>query len=367
MAEQDTVEVDVEDTVTIDLSENGQRAEGKGDTTEKKPLPRVRLEAPEPEEEVEVDLGKPDAKAAPAPAAPDALAEATKLLEEAKAKAERDAAAASATAASERQRREAAERLAQQRLKEAESARAEADTAHLTLIDRGIEAATGEVEACKAQLEAAYEAGDFKQVANLQARMSKVSAALDRLEAAKDAAAVSPRPDYTEGRVEAPLASPVDQYLSQFAPEAQTWLRQHPECLPAQVGGNSQANAKMMAGHYAAVAQNITPNTPDYFRVIEEHAGYRQPVSAAATVKAAEEAAPASKPRAQPSAPPSREPPAASGRQPRSNPRSVTLSREQQEMAKVSFPHLTDKEAFAQYARNLIDLESEGKLGRLTH
>jgi hypothetical protein len=36
-------------------------------------------------------------------------------------------------------------------------------------------------------------------------------------------------------------------------------------------------------------------------------------------------------------------------------------------MAKVSFPHLPEQQAYGQYARNLIELEAEGKLGRLTH
>ena len=36
-------------------------------------------------------------------------------------------------------------------------------------------------------------------------------------------------------------------------------------------------------------------------------------------------------------------------------------------MAKVSFPHLPEAQAYGQYARNLIELEAEGKIGRLTH
>lgn len=361
--EKDDIEIDLEDdaTVTVDLPE-GVDAADEGEQEEKpvkdkKPAPRVRLQDPVDEEEDDTGVN--------------AVAEATKALEEAQRKTQ----AAEATAVAERQRREAAERLAQQRAREADAARAEAESSQLTLIDKGIESAQGEVEAYKSQLTNAYETGDFKLVADIQTKLSKATATLDRLEATKEEVAAGKRPqaqETTEGRVEAPATGTAfEQYLTQFSPEAQSWLRQHPECAPSQFGGSPQANAKMMAGHYAAMAQNITPNTVDYFRVIEEHTGHRTPVSAAADVKKAEDegTAPTVKApkKAQVAAPPSREPLAASGRQTRSNPRSVTLSKEQQEMAKVSFPNMTDKEAFAQYAKNLLELEAEGKMGRLTH
>jgi hypothetical protein len=40
---------------------------------------------------------------------------------------------------------------------------------------------------------------------------------------------------------------------------------------------------------------------------------------------------------------------------------------DQQEMAKASWPHLPPQEAFGLYARNLLELEAEGKMGRTTH
>lgn len=349
MTGKDDIEIDLEgeEEVVVDL-EGGEEAEEK-----KEPKPRIRLQ-----DKVE-DAGEVE----------DPVAVATKALEEAKAKAERDLAASAATAASERQARIAAEQLAQRYAKDADAARAETETAQLTLLERGIEASTGEVESLQGALENAYEASDFKKVAEIQTKLSRASATLDRLEAAKEDLATAPKkPPTTEGRVETPpqQGSAFEQYLSQFAPEAQTWLRAHPECAPANVGGNGQSNSKMMAGHYAALAQNVQPNTPEYFRIIEENTGHRQPVSAAADIKPAEVTpSPSKKPVV--AAPPSREVPRADGKPGRTNPRSITLSKDQQDMAKVSFPHLPQKEAFAQYARNLIELESEGKMGRLTH
>lgn len=365
MAEKDDINVDLEDdeVVTVDLDEEGSAAapaaeKAAKEPKEKKAVERVRLQDP------------------PASAQPDAgqqevvVSEATKALEEAK---KREAAAA-ATAAAERQRREAAERALQQRSKELDAAQAAAESAQLTLLERGIEAAATEVESFKGQLTAAYEEGDFKKVADVQAKLSRATATLDRLEAAKQELATAPKRPAEAEATPAPVVAqtPFEQYLSQMDPASQNWLRAHPECAPAALGGNAQLNAKMMAGHYAALAQNIEPSTPEYFRVIEEHTGYRQPESAAAqttpagTDPAAASAAKSTTPRVSHAAPPSREVPSARTGQVRT-PRQVTLSKEQQEMAKISFPHLEPRQAFAQYARNLMELEAEGKMGRTSH
>lgn len=360
------VVLDDEATVTLDLSDDPELAaaaaekeeeEGKAEEPKKINQPRIPLRERREAERT-------------------AAEEATKALQEAKEKAERDAAAALSTAAQERARREAAERQAAQSRQEAEEARSTAEQTQITLLDKGIESAESEVEAYEGQLASAYESGDFKLVAQLQTKLSKATATLDRLQADKEKLASAPKTrETTEGRVDAPAQqSAFEQYVSRFAPEAQAWLRSHPECVPAEVGGSHQANAKMMAGHYAAMAQNLTPNSAEYFRVIEEHTGHRQPTSKAADLKPAgddEGEQPARQQQrqpqrqAQPSAPPSREPPSGNGG--RSTQRTVTLSKEQQEMAKLSFPNMKPQEAFAQYARNMLELEAEGKLGRTTH
>ena len=135
------------------------------------------------------------------------------------------------------------------------------------------------------------------------------------------------------------------------------------DCLPPNMGGDNAKHAKMMAGHYAAVSQNIALNSTEYFKAIEDHLGSSSGVtSRAAEVQVAETPKPK---HIQPSAPVSRDAPTSSG-QPRST-REVRLTKDQQEMAKVSFPHLPEAQAYGQYARNLIELEAEGKIGRLTH
>ena len=115
----------------------------------------------------------------------------------------------------------------------------------------------------------------------------------------------------------------------------------------------------MMLGHETASHGGIPLESDDYFRTIEEKVGIRTPVSAAAEITpAVVETAPKPKPKPAPSAPVNRDVPAASGAR---TTRSVTLNKDQREAAKLSFPHLTEKEAFGIYARNLLELEAEGK------
>ena len=267
-------------------------------------------------------------------------------------------------------------REAQQAQQSAQEYQERASNSELVLIDNGIASATRELEAYEAEYTRAAEAGEFNKMATIQTKLSKAAAKLDRLEADKSSFEQNTkRQPTTEGRVVAPetTATPniSERYLAQFSPVAQNWLRQHPDCWPAEYGGSQQKNSKMMAGHYDAIAQNLSLNSPEYFKVIEEHVSPptttpvvrdQQVASKAAEIQVAGET---TRPKAQPSAPVSREAPSSSST-PR-NVREVRLTKDQQEMARVSFPHLTEAQAFGQYARNLIELTEEGKIGRTSH
>lgn len=370
-----TIEVPEDGVVTVDVTDKPElatlgelEADGADEASivtvtsepepkpEKKPIPRVRLG------EQAVVKTTPEVEAAAA-------------LNQAVKTANDRATAAEATALAERRGREQAEARAQQFGETAKTAQEQAEAGELALLSTGIDNATREVAAYEAEHTRALEAGEFAKASSAQVKLSKAAAALDRLEAAKADFEAGNRKSTTEGRVEAPAAalSSFEQYVAGFSPVAQTWLRAHPECVPAVFGGNAVSNAKMMKGHYAALEQGLPEGTPDYFRVIEETAGYRAPVSAAAAVTSAgvvedeQLVAPAPKRKlVQPSAPVSREPPNAQGQIARTT-RSVTLSKEQQEAAKLSWPNLPANQAFAQYARNLLELEAEGKIGRTSH
>ena len=271
--------------------------------------------------------------------------------------------AAEATAANERAMREQAQREAQQARESAQELEQRATNSELAIIENGIASASREIEALEGEYTRAAEAGEFSKMGTIQTKLSRAAAKLDRLESEKTSFELGARRiPTTEGRVEAPPApvNHTEQYLSQFAPVAQNWLRSHPECMDPKVGGSAEKNSLMMSGHYAAVAKNIAQGTPEYFKVLEEYvSGAPAPMPAAASKAADIQAAEPPRRQAQVAAPVTRDPPASNG-QPRST-REVRLTKDQQEMAKVSFPHLPVEQAFGMYAKNLIELEAEGK------
>lgn len=306
---------------------------------------------------------------------PSAADEAAAVLTQSLKTAEEARKAAEATALAERNARTATERTLAQRDQEATALRETAASAELQTITTGIENATRSVEALTSEIERAAEAGDFKVLAATQAKLARAAAALDRLEADKVGFESRKPAASTEGRVvEAPAGTPFERYVGGFAPKAQTWLRAHPECVPAEVGGNATKNASMMAGHYDALAKGLTEGSDDYFRVIEERTGYREPVSSAAEVIPAGERQPQAQPKPQqrrpaPSAPPSRD-----SEQTGAQARSVRLTPQQQEVALFSYPAKPGEEesawksrALGIYARELVKAQAEGKIGRMSH
>lgn len=342
----DTVQVSVDDK-TADKLKEGQKA------VEAQKRTRTRV--------------SPDPILPEGPSPDQALAEA-----QAFAKQQEDARkAAEATAIAERARADAAEQGRQQALKESQEYQERANNSELTLIENRIASAQSELTALQDSYTRAAEAGEFKTLAEIQVKMSRVAATLDRHEAMKADIEANPRQTQTtEGAVVQPqTTNAVEQHLSQYAPAAQSWLRQHLDCLPPQFGGDATKHNKMMGGHYAALAKGFSANSEPYFKEIEaalnpptqaQPQPVQQPTSQAAVVQ------PAGERSAPPMAAPVSHDAPASSSQPRST-REVRLTKDQQEMAKLSFPHLPEAEAFGIYARNLLELEAEGKIGRLTH
>lgn len=358
MAKKDDEEIvdvgDADEVVTVDVDEASPPA-----STEKTPPP-----AKKPVERVRLPDDEPPAAASSVEEAATQMAAQLKAAEEAKRAAE-------ATAAAERREREAAQRELARSQEDARNAQAQAFSHELNNVTVGIESAKRELAAAQAELTRLYESGEFAKAAETQVAIGRATAALDRLETNKTALeAMGQQRPTTTGRVveSEPTTNPFERYVSQYAPAAQAWLRTHPDCVPPEVGGNASKNAQMMQGHWAAMAKGFAPNSPEYFQTIDGYVlgeGGAEPAAAAAPSALSSAARP--RPAAAPvAAPPSREPPSPSTGIPRST-RQVTLSKEQQEIAKLSFPSDDPKVAFAKYAKNLLELDAEGKLGRTTH
>jgi len=352
------VQVDDLDTVQVSVDDNNPPSNKDQKAVEAKDKqPRTRTRRVSPDAETTIPNG---------PSPDQALAEA-----QAFAKQQEDARkAAEATAAAERQRADAAESARQQALKQAEEHQERANSSEISLVESRIASATNELAALQDAFEKAAEAGEFKTMGELQTKISKAAASLDRHEAMKADLEARPRQSAVEGAVTAPdNISAVEKHLRGYGPAAQNFMRQHLDCLPPELGGNATKHSMLMAGHWAAKGKGLQEGSEQYFKEIEQY--INPPVAppavttAAPTSRAAETVPARTSPP--PAAPVSREPPDASGQPAPRSPREVRLTREQQEMAKLSFPHLPEAQAYGQYARNLLELQEEGKIGRVTH
>lgn len=367
MAEKSETTVEVEDdgVVTLELPEGFSEEALKG-------LGNVQEVVVEPKKKEETTT----AKTTGATAVDEAATQLKTQLEASQKRAQQ----AEATANAERQRADEALRLAARHEQEASTAREDADKVRLERIDADIATQTRLLESAKAELKRAMEAAEFDKVADAQVAIAEASSTKAQLAADKrniEAGAARKKTETTEGRVvqqqtQDPAAI-FEGYVSRFAPPAAKWLREHPECVPPQVGGDAVANAKMMLGHEEAKRKGYALNSAEYFEEIERHTGHRKEEATVTTeTKTGDEgvtskAAQVTKATPRPSAPVVRDGGPSVGDGARKNTRSVTLSEAQKEAARFTYPHLDPKKAYALYAEGYIQSVADGKIGRLTH
>ncbi len=153
---------------------------------------------------------------------------------------------------------------ATQRLQQAEST---VVSSQLDTVLSGLAAAEAEATSAEQAYVAASEAGDFQAQAKAQRKMSGAEARIQRLQEAKadleDAA--KRRPDPAQQRqVQRAPADPVEQFASGMSPRSAAWIRSHPDCVT-----DTKLNARMLAAHNLALADDIPVDSDEYFERIE--------------------------------------------------------------------------------------------------
>lgn len=180
-----------------------------------------------------------------------------------------------------KQRVSAAEHTAQvatQHAQEASqrAARLEGDVlgSQLDTVLSGIAAANAEAEAAEREFVAASEAGDFAAVARSQRKIAGAEARLQRLGEAKDdledAAKRRPAPgaetrQQPQQRRQQADPDPVERFTQGMSQRSAAWVRAHPECVTDQ-----KLNARMLAAHNLALADDIEIDSDEYFKRINE-------------------------------------------------------------------------------------------------
>lgn len=184
--------------------------------------------------------------------------------------------------ASMTQRANAAETLAQQtahRLQEVttelHTTKAAVTDSQLDTVLSGIQAAEAEATAAERDFIAAVEAGDAMAQARAQRKMSASEVRIQRLNEAKgdlEETKTAKPVQRTEARTEPrqPAHDPVEQVIinGKVPPKSAQWLRAHPDCIT-----DPKKNARMMAAHNLAIAEDIPVESDEYFALIEKTVG----------------------------------------------------------------------------------------------
>lgn len=249
-------------------------------------------------------------------------------------------------------------------------------------IAANINSATTALAAAESELAKALEEGRTADAAKAQVNIAKATVALDKWQE-KGTALQGWKKQTTDRmiRERSQPTPPANQNQSQYTPQTQAWLDKN------GIDGskpNTRLN-KAISAHFAAEAEGIRQDTPEYFDFLDQHMGVapaaerpsaQSPLSQAANADEVEiDLNPPSDTRIVDRSPPPRVAHPSQGALPPSRSGSsvtgsgqvragnIRLNPREQEAARASFPHLkTDEEKLRAYAENKAALIQEGRL-----
>lgn len=240
----------------------------------------------------------------------------------------------------ERQARMRAEARAREADSRAHQASNEVQDVNLQLVRSAIDTLQSNSRTLKSQYAEAMSVGDYDRAAEIQESMSSNSAKILQLEQGRTALESQPKRSAPEPVQE---ADPVERLASSLTPRSAEWIRRNPD-----FARNPRLYQKMVAAHNLVVADDVIPDTDDYFAKVEGVLGINSSYEGESNMSQASK--PVSR-RSPPAAPVSR-----SGTGTGNRPNVVRLTPQEREMA--SMMGMTDKE----YAIQKVALQKEGKL-----
>ena len=159
-----------------------------------------------------------------------------------------------------------------QRVQTAERVATEAQTqvanSTKSTIESGIAAAKAEADAAEEAYKVAFEAGNAAEAAKSQRRLARAEADIAMLEQAKEELPAAP---VRQQQQPTQQADPTETFISQHTQRTQQWLRAHMDYVT-----DGKKNAKMVAGHWDAVGDGLTPDTDAYFDHVEKFVGLKK-------------------------------------------------------------------------------------------
>jgi hypothetical protein len=147
-----------------------------------------------------------------------------------------------------------------------ETTRKEVTTSQLDTVLSGIQAAEAEAAAAETAYKEAFDAGDGAAQARALRKISGAEARIQRLKEAegdlKEQATAKPvRQEQTRQQ---PSHDPVEAFTKGMSPKSAAWIRSHPDCVT-----DPKKNARMLAAHNLAMADDIAVDSDEYFQRIE--------------------------------------------------------------------------------------------------
>ena len=137
------------------------------------------------------------------------------------------------------------------------------------LINQVKERAALAVEQAKQQYRKAYEEGDTDNVVAAQEAMTKATAELTEADRYAQSMSNQPAPQQETWQPPQPAQQPVQQPVQQrqIDPEAQQWATKNPWFMRE---GYEEMTSLAYGKHASLVKQGVLPNTPEYFKQIDE-------------------------------------------------------------------------------------------------
>jgi len=150
-----------------------------------------------------------------------------------------------------------------------EQMQGEVVSSQLDTVLTGISAAETEANAAEAALAIAIEAGDAAAQARANRAIATATSRLQRLTEAKEeleetVKTTAKKPPLQQHTPRQPPSDPVDAFTQGMSSRSAAWVRAHPECVT-----DRKLNARMLAAHNLALADDIAVDSDEYFERIE--------------------------------------------------------------------------------------------------
>lgn len=204
----------------------------------------------------------------PAPQQPDAANDAEQAADDLRRQVQQ--ATQRADEAHQRMQAEANRRVAAER--EVVEARQRVEATSQAAVINALEAAKSEASRMRGELRAAFEAGDYSKVADIQFDIGRIGARVEQLESGAQSFEQQ-RTQQLRQEPQRPAApsDPIEADLANRTPRTREWLQKNRNFYT-----DNKFNAKVVAAHASAIANDIAPDTDAYFDYVERAIGLKQ-------------------------------------------------------------------------------------------